>query len=109
MSINPLLKEIIALIINDDKSWKILYFNFPDCFHAQLWVLEYLDFADAVLCEDGGGASDAAQVESPVGFARFGYLGTAVALSQGDETPSVLHERVQVRVHTTSSCRPERT
>jgi hypothetical protein len=94
MSINPLLEEIIALIINDNKGWKILNFNFPDSFHSQFRILQDLYLFDAVFGENGSRSSDAAQIEPSVGFTGFGHLGTSVALRKRNETPPCLHERV---------------
>ena len=38
------IKEIIALIIHHDEGWKIFDFDFPDGFHAKLWIFQNFDF-----------------------------------------------------------------
>src|SRR5215510_8904739 len=41
--------KISALVVHHDKGREVLHCNTPDSFHAQLWILEHLDFLDAML------------------------------------------------------------
>ena len=47
------IKEVIALIVDDDEGGEILDFNFPDRFHAELFVFNDFNFGDAVLRQTG--------------------------------------------------------
>jgi hypothetical protein len=51
-------EEVIALVVDDDECREVLNFDFPDCFHAQFGVLEYLDGFDAVLGQSSGWSAD---------------------------------------------------
>ena len=42
------LKEVIALVVDDDKCREVLDFDPPDRFHPQFFVLNNLDFLDTV-------------------------------------------------------------
>lgn len=44
-----LLKEVVALVIDQDERREILYCNLPDCLHAELRILNALDALDAAL------------------------------------------------------------
>ena len=48
------IKEVIALIVDDDEGGEILDFNFPDRFHAELFVFNDFNFGDAVLRQTCG-------------------------------------------------------
>src|SRR5690349_10966742 len=59
-----LLEEIIPLVIDDDERREIRDFDFADRFHAEFLEGDHLDLFDVRLGEDGGGATDAAQVKA---------------------------------------------
>ena len=65
-----MLEEVVTLVVHEDEGGKIVNFDFGDRFHAEFREFDDLDFADAFLCEDGGGAADAAEVEAAVFFCR---------------------------------------
>ena len=60
------LEEIVALVIDEDEGGEVLDADLPDGLHAQLGVFHALDAADAALGEDGGHATDGAEVEAAV-------------------------------------------
>ncbi len=66
----PLLEEVVALVVDDDKRGEVLDVNLPDSLHAELGVLADLDLLDAVLCEDGRRSADGAKVEAAILLAR---------------------------------------
>ena len=41
------LKEVIALVIDEDESGEVLDLNLPDCLHAEFGILHALDRFDA--------------------------------------------------------------
>ena len=44
-----LLKKVVPLVINHNKRREIFDLDFPDRFHAKLWIFQHLDMFDAVL------------------------------------------------------------
>jgi hypothetical protein len=105
----PFLEEVFALVVHDDESGEVNNVDFPDSFHAEFRVLKNFDIFDVVLSEDSSRATDGAKVETSVFFASLGYDLAAIAFSKGDETATSSHERIDVRIHTTSGSRAERT
>ena len=59
-------KEVIALVINNDKCREVLYINLADSLHAELWEVYNLNALDRVLCKDSCWATDRAEVEATV-------------------------------------------
>ena len=41
-----LLEEVVAFVIDEDEGWEIFYADFPDGFHAKLWIFQNFDFFD---------------------------------------------------------------
>ena len=41
-----LLEEVIALVVDEDEGWEVLYGNLPDGLHAKLRILYTLDALD---------------------------------------------------------------
>ena len=74
-----LLKEIVTLVIYQDKGGEIFHFYFPDCLHTQLGIFEALYLLDAVLCQNSSRAAYTAQIETAVLFAGIGHLFAAVS------------------------------
>ena len=99
--------KILALVVHHNKGWKILHFDPPDSFHAQLWILQYLDLLDAMLCQTCRWSANRAQVEAPVLLARFPYLRRAIPLGQHDHAAAMALEQVDVGIHTSRRGRPK--
>ena len=51
-------EEVVALVVDEDERGEVLDLDFPDSLHAKFGIFEKLDFLDAVLGEDGCGATD---------------------------------------------------
>ena len=92
-------EEVVALVVYEDEGGEVFDLDFPDGFHAELGVFEEFDFLDGVLCQDGGGTADAAQVESAVLMAGVGDLLGAVALGNHDHRAAGGLELVDIAVH----------
>src|SRR6516225_2521919 len=75
-----LFEEIISLVVDDDEGGEVLHFDPPDRLHAELGVLDRLDFLDAVLREIGRRASDGSKIEAAMLAAGFAHRSRAVAL-----------------------------
>src|SRR5450631_1944578 len=79
-----LLEKIIALVVDDDEGRKILDFDAPDRFHAELGIFLHLDFLDAVLGQIRRRTADGGQIKSAVLLAGVAHLRRAVALGERD-------------------------
>lgn len=104
----PFLEEVFTLVVNDDECGEIYHVYLPDGFHAELRVLQYFYIFNVILCENSCRSTDRTEVEASILLAGLGDHFAAVTLSEGDETASSSHERVDVRVHTSSGSRAER-
>src|SRR5712691_2268109 len=78
--------------INGNNCSEILHFNTPDSFHAQLWILKYLDLLDAMLRQACRWPTNRAQVEAPVLLAGLPHLCRAIALGQHDHAAAMALE-----------------
>src|SRR6516165_11261426 len=79
-------KEVVSLVVDNDKSRKINHLDAPDRFHSEFGIFDDLDLLDAVLREARRRAADRAEIEPAVLAAGGANLGAAIALRQGDET-----------------------
>ena len=61
-----LFKEIIALVIDNDKSRKILDGDQVDGFHTQFGILDQFNLGDAVSAEPRSRSADGTQVKATV-------------------------------------------
>jgi hypothetical protein len=75
-----LLKEVVPLVVHEDKGREVFYLDLPHRFHAQFRVVDAFDLLDILLGEDGGRATDGAKVEAAVVLTGVGDLLAAVAL-----------------------------
>ena len=94
------LEEIIALVVNEDKGGEILDPDLPDGLHSELGIFHALDGLDVVLGEDGGRATDGAEIESAVLLAGVGHHLGAVALRYHHHRAAMVLETVHVGIHT---------
>ena len=101
-------EEVVALIVYEDESREVLYFDFPDSFHTQLRILYALDRLDVLLCEDSSRTTDRTEVETTVLLARVGHIDSTVALSEHDEATAMILELIYIWVHTASGSRAHR-
>ena len=104
-----LLEEVIALVVDDDECREVLHLDAPDGFHPEFGILEHLDRGDVVLSESCGGASDRAKIETSVVAARVGDLLRTVSLGEHDHRAACSLEAFDIGIHTTRSCRAERS
>lgn len=77
-----LLEEVVALVVHKDESREVLDLYFPDSFHAKFGVFHTLNALDVVLCEDGGRATDGAEIETTMLLAGIGHGLRTVSFSQ---------------------------
>mmetsp|Transcript_3862 Transcript_3862/g.10983 ORF Transcript_3862/g.10983 Transcript_3862/m.10983 type:complete len:508 (-) Transcript_3862:112-1635(-) len=103
----PVPEEVVALVINDDERREVDNLDAPDGFHPQLLVLDDGHVLDRVLCEVGGGAADAAEVEAAVLFAGLRHGLGPVPLGEGHHGVAVLLEEGHVAVHAAGRRGPE--
>ena len=94
-----LLEEVVALVVDEDEGGEVFDLDLPNGFHAEFGIFDALDGLDVVLCQDGGGTADGAEVETAVGLAGVGDLLRAVALGEHDHAAAVALEEVNVGVH----------
>src|SRR5580692_1500622 len=67
------LEEVVPLVVDDDEGGEILDLDAPHGFHAELWIFERLDLADAILREPGRRAADRAEIKAAMGLASPGH------------------------------------
>jgi hypothetical protein len=53
-----LFEEVVAFVVDEDESWEVDYFDFPDCFHAEFRILNAFDALDVVLSKDSSRTTD---------------------------------------------------
>ena len=102
-------KEIIALVIYQNKGREVLHFDLPNSLHTQLGIFQTLHFPNAVLSQNGCRASNTAEVESAVLLTRIRHLLRAVAFGYHHHTASMRLEEIHIAIHTARCRRPERT
>ena len=90
------LKEVVALIVNEDECREILNVDLPDCLHTELWVLYTLDALDVVLSEDRCRATDRTEVESAILLASVSHALCTVTLGEHDHAAAVALEEVNI-------------
>src|SRR5579883_1069289 len=103
-----LLEEVIALVVDDNEGGKILNLDFPDRFHAKLWVFQKLDSFDAVLREPCRRAADRAKIKSAVFRAGNAHLRRAVAFGNHYQRAARGLELIHIGIHAPCCGRPER-
>ena len=74
-----LLEEVVAFVIDEDEGGEILDGDFPDGFHAEFGVGDYLLRADVILRQQSGGATGGTEIEAAEFFAGIGDLLGTVA------------------------------
>src|SRR5215471_6774840 len=102
-------EEIVSLVVDNDKGWKINNFDAPDRLHSELGIFDDLDLLDTVLRKTRRRAADRAEIEPAVLAAGSANLWAAIALRQSDETSASRHEGIDIAVHAPGSGRPEGT
>ena len=75
-----MLKEVVALIINEDECREVLYAYLPDSFHSKLRILYAFDALDVAGREVCSRSADRTEIESSVLLASVGYYLCAVTL-----------------------------
>src|SRR5215510_2357707 len=103
-----LLEEIVALVVDDYESRKILDLDAPDRLHAELGIFDDLDLLDAVLGEVGGRTADRAEIEAAVLLAGLAHRGGAIALGEHHHRAARRLELVDIGIHAARRGRPER-
>ena len=53
-----LFEEVVTFVVNEDKCWEVNYFDFPDCFHAEFWILNAFDALNVVLSKNSSWTTD---------------------------------------------------
>mmetsp|Transcript_13912 Transcript_13912/g.29698 ORF Transcript_13912/g.29698 Transcript_13912/m.29698 type:complete len:690 (-) Transcript_13912:273-2342(-) len=105
----PLFEKVISLIIHNNKCWKVLHVNLPYCLHPVLFVIQNFHVFNTVLCQDCCGATNAAQVKSTILFAGICHLTRSIALGKSYERSSILHEFIDIGIHSPGGGGTERT
>ena len=90
------LEEVVALVIADDEGREVNHLDLPDGLHAQLWIFQHLYLFDTVLSQDGGRATDRAEVEASIVLTSVCHLLRPVALGKRDQAATVFLEQIDV-------------
>ena len=77
-------EEVIAFVIHEDEGGEDLHGDFPDGFHAELFVFEYLETDDVVLSKKRRRATCRGEIETAVLVIGVGDLLGAVSFGEHD-------------------------
>ena len=100
-----LFEEVISFVIYQNKCREIFHFNFPDCFHAQFRIFYALNALDVVLSKDCSRSADRTQIEAAIFLTSICNLLATVTFRQHNHAATVALEQLNIRVHTSGSCR----
>ena len=103
------IEEVVALVIDEEEGGEVNNVNLPDSFHAQFRIFQTLDLLDVFLGQHGSRTTDGTQIETTVLLASISHLLRTITLGERDHGTTSIHERIEVRIHTTSSGGTERT
>ena len=76
-----LFKEVVALVVYEDKCREVLNGNLPNSLHTELGILNTLNALDATLRKYSSYATNSAEVEATMLLASVCYHLSAITLS----------------------------
>src|SRR6516162_10160775 len=101
-------KEVVSLVVYDNKGGEIFHLDPPDRFHPEFGIFNDLNLANAVLGKPRRRPADRAEIKTamlPAGRADFG---APVSLGQRNEAAARRHEGIDITIHAAGCCRPKR-
>ena len=101
-------EKIVTLIVDENESGEVFDTNFPNGLHTDFGEFDTFDALNRVHRQDGGGSTDAAQVETAVLFASVGYGLCAVAFGNHYHRTAVVLKFVDIGIHAVGGGGPHR-
>src|SRR6516165_2539887 len=101
-------KEVVSLVVYDNKGGEIFHLDPPDRFHPEFGIFDDLNLADTVLGQPRGRPANRAEIKAAMFLAGRPDLGSPVALRERDEAAARRHKSIDIAVHAAGCGRAER-